>query len=136
MSHPYHHALSSVKKWGGVVEDYLPIHNWFDESKEHLADSRHRAMRHHSQGIFEAERTFGVTIANTAGREVPVRLIGEQHVLEDCGRVPTLADWLLRIELQPWMRRVGTNLSRTTTAVTFTDDPTESPTNDEVSTDE
>ena len=22
MAHPYHHALSSVKKWGGVPEDY------------------------------------------------------------------------------------------------------------------
>jgi hypothetical protein len=28
MSHPYNHALSSVKKWGSKVEDYLPIHNW------------------------------------------------------------------------------------------------------------
>ena len=30
MAHPYHHALSSVKKWGGTVEDYLPIHSWLD----------------------------------------------------------------------------------------------------------
>jgi hypothetical protein len=33
MAHPYHHALSSVKQWGGQVDDYLAIHNWFDESK-------------------------------------------------------------------------------------------------------
>jgi hypothetical protein len=30
MAHPYHHALSSVKKWGGTVEDYLAVHSWFD----------------------------------------------------------------------------------------------------------
>jgi hypothetical protein len=30
MAHPYHHALSSVKKWGGEVSDYLPLHTWFD----------------------------------------------------------------------------------------------------------
>jgi hypothetical protein len=30
MGHCYHHALSSVKKWGGIAEDYLPLHNWFD----------------------------------------------------------------------------------------------------------
>jgi hypothetical protein len=24
MAHPYHHALSSVRKWGGAVEDYRP----------------------------------------------------------------------------------------------------------------
>jgi hypothetical protein len=30
MAHPYHHALASVKKWGGEVSDYLPLHTWFD----------------------------------------------------------------------------------------------------------
>jgi hypothetical protein len=30
MAHPYHHALASVKKWGGEVNDYLPLHTWFD----------------------------------------------------------------------------------------------------------
>ncbi len=30
MGHPYHHALSSVKQWGGTAEDYLPIHQWLD----------------------------------------------------------------------------------------------------------
>jgi hypothetical protein len=30
MAHPYHHALASVKKWGGEVSDYLPLHSWFD----------------------------------------------------------------------------------------------------------
>ena len=26
MAHPYHHALSSVRKWGGQVDDYIRIH--------------------------------------------------------------------------------------------------------------
>lgn len=56
MSHPYHHALSSAKRFGGVPEDYLAIHSWFDASKELMCDPRHRALRHHAQGIFEAER--------------------------------------------------------------------------------
>ena len=30
MAHPYHHALASVKKWGGEVSDYLPLHSWLD----------------------------------------------------------------------------------------------------------
>ena len=46
MAHPYHHSLSSVKKWGGAVDDCLPIHNWFDASKQITADFRHRALRH------------------------------------------------------------------------------------------
>jgi hypothetical protein len=62
MGHPYHHALSSVRKWGGTAEDYLPLHQWFDESKAITADFRHRALRHHAEGIFMAERFFGTTI--------------------------------------------------------------------------
>ncbi|WP_441347342.1 DUF6915 family protein, partial [Roseovarius sp. EC-SD190] len=30
MAHPYHHALSSVKKWGGTVDCYMAVHTWFD----------------------------------------------------------------------------------------------------------
>ncbi len=105
MSHPYHHALSSVKKWGGSAEDYLPIHNWFDQSKSHFADFRHRALRHHSEGIFACEKEFGIGILNSAGLYVPVRLVGEQHVKEDLGRIPTLADWLRCIKPEPWMGR-------------------------------
>jgi len=28
MGHCYHHALSSVKKWGGTAEEFLPLHQW------------------------------------------------------------------------------------------------------------
>ena len=38
MAHCYYHALSSVRKWGGAVDDYLPLHQWFDESKAITAD--------------------------------------------------------------------------------------------------
>ncbi|MGO7251453.1 hypothetical protein ACCS63_34545, partial [Rhizobium brockwellii] len=76
MSHCYYHALSSVKRWGGKPEDYLPLHSWFDESKMIIADPRHRALRHHAEGIFMLETIFGVTIRNSDGRDVPVRLIG------------------------------------------------------------
>jgi hypothetical protein len=52
MAHPYHHSLSSMRKWGGEVSDYLPLHNFFDASKSIAADFRHRALRHHAEGIF------------------------------------------------------------------------------------
>ena len=103
MAHSYHHAVSSAKKYGGVPEDYIAVHNWIDGSKEHLADFRHRALRHHSEGIFMAEKLFGVTVTNSAGRIVPVRFIAEQHVKEDLGRIPTVADWLMAIKPQRWM---------------------------------
>jgi hypothetical protein len=103
MAHSYHHALSSVKRWGGEVNDYMAIHNFFDETKAFMPDFRHRALRHHSQGIFECERKFGETITNSDGRTVPVRLIGEQHVREDLGRIPSVEDWLTLIRPERWM---------------------------------
>jgi hypothetical protein len=59
-----------------------------------------------------AEKIFGTTIVNSAGRAVPVRHIGEQHVQEDLGRVPTLADWLSCIAPASWMLGVGKNLEK------------------------
>lgn len=104
MAHPIAHSESSARKFGGKPEDYLAIHNWFDESKAFVSDYRHRAMRHHSEGIFLCERIFGATITNSEGKQVPVRYIGEQHVKEDLGRVPTAQDWFQNIAPQPWMR--------------------------------
>jgi hypothetical protein len=103
MANPYHHSLSSVKKWGGEPEDYIKIHDWFDQSKEIWADPRHRALRHHAQGIFECERVFGHTITISTGRRIPVRWVGEQHVKEDCGFIPSIADWFHNIKWQKWM---------------------------------
>ena len=57
-----------------------------------------------------AEKIFGTTITNADGRVVPVRYIGEQHVKEDLGKIPTLADWLLNIQPQGWMLGRGKNL--------------------------
>lgn len=103
MAHPLFHAKSSARKYGGKPEDYLKIHNWFDESKSYMGDVRHRALRHHAEGIFLCEKLFGVSITNSDGREVPVRFIGEQHVIEDLGRIPSVSDWLSEMTVKPWM---------------------------------
>ena len=103
MAHPLKHAESSARRFGGRAEDYLPIHNWFDESKAFMADFRHRALRHHAEGIFLCERIFGVAITNSEGKQIPVRYIGEQHVREDLGRIPTAQDWLSQIKPACWM---------------------------------
>jgi len=103
MANPYHHALSSVKKYGGKTKDYLPIHQWFDESKMMMADARHRALRHHAEGIFMCEKIFGVVILNSDGKEIPTRFIAEQHVKEDLGFIPSMQDWFKHLKIQSWM---------------------------------
>lgn len=105
MAHPYDHSRSSVKRWGGKEEDYMPIHNWFDETKSWVGHSIHRMFRHHSEGIFESEKVFGIYIINSDGRKVYTRYIGEQHVKEDCnGKIPSAKEWVDNINTpQPWM---------------------------------
>jgi hypothetical protein len=106
MSHTIFHAQSSVRCFGGRLKDYQAIHEWLDATKETFCDFRHRALRHHSQGVFEAERVFGVTIVNSDGTSVPTRYVAEQHIKEDCGGVvPSVSDWLSRIRPEGWMSR-------------------------------
>ena len=55
---------------------------------------------------------FGTTLTLSTGKRVPVRLIAEQHVLEDMGGViPTVQDWLNELPLRPWMARGAAALS-------------------------
>ena len=91
---PFNHAKSSASKWGGVPNDYQELHDFFDQTKAHLPDMRHRAVLHNSFGIYLLEQVFGTTITNSAGHQISVRDVGEQHVLEDLGTIPTLQDCL------------------------------------------
>lgn len=106
MADAYHHAISSSKKWGGEPEDYLDIHEWFDGSKEIICDFRHRALRHHAEGITLAIQLFGPVREISTGRRVPTRWIGEQHVREDFGWIPSFVDWCRAIKPAPWMGKV------------------------------
>lgn len=143
MANPWHHAISSSRKWGGDPEDYLPLHQWFDATKAHVPDFRHRALRHHSEGIFQLEQVFGAAIDVRVGtrcpgcgesskgdlthkkgckspinmleaifKKVPTRWVGEQHVTEDHGFIPTAADWLRCIAAEDWMSKGARPLSR------------------------
>lgn len=105
---PFKHAESSAKKFGGLPEDYIKIHDWFDETKQYTGDWTHRAMRHHAAGIQWAIEKFGHSIINSNKRVIPVKLIAEQHVMEDCGFIPTIQDWMKPAlgNPQDWMLKV------------------------------
>ncbi len=105
MSKPLIHAQSSVRKYGGTVEDYLKIHEWFDQTKALIADSRHRCLLHSSFGIYLCAQVFGDTFVNSDGKTLSTRDIGEQHVLEDFGNkfIPTAQDYLQEMECKEWM---------------------------------
>lgn len=68
-----------------------------NRSKSHMAAFRHRVLKHHDDGVFMLEALFGRAITLSTGRILPTRFIGEQHVQEDLGRIPTVSDWLKKI---------------------------------------
>jgi hypothetical protein len=86
MSKALVHARSSAKRWGGKAEDYLPIHERMDSSKSAHAEVTHRCVFHSAFGIYIIEDIFGRTLINSDGKEVFVRDVAEQHVLEDLAR--------------------------------------------------
>jgi len=108
---PLIHAKNSVRRYGGIVEDYLDIHNWFDSTKAVTAQFYHRAILHNTFGIFVCEQLFGTYITNSDNKKISVRDIAEDHVKEDCqGKIPTIDDWLKNLPPQDWM--VGKGLRK------------------------
>lgn len=106
MANPIRHAESSVKLWGGKIADYLPLHTKMDCSKSHFSDNRHRTLTHTGFWIWEVMiPLYGEYITNSDGKTVSVKDICEYHILEDYGKkyIPTVADFLSEMEIQPWM---------------------------------
>ncbi len=100
---PMVHARISAKKFGGVAEDYLAIHDFFDMTKMALPDIRHRMVLHNSVGCYIAEKVFGHTITNSDNKTVHVRDVAEAHIIEDLGFIPTLERCFSGMPLEPWM---------------------------------
>ena len=105
---PEIHSRNSVKRYGGKIEDYLKIHDWFDSTKSAWADTRHRAVLHSTFGIYICEQVFGTSFVNSDGKTVQVRDVAEDHVAEDFGgKIPTIQEWLHDLPVEPWMRGLG-----------------------------
>lgn len=106
MSNSWYHAQSAARHWGGDPADYLPIEEFIDGSKESFGDVRHRALYHHTQGVWLCQKVFGttITVKRRHGEiQVPVREIAERHIVEDLGRIPSPGDWLNNMNIQAWM---------------------------------
>ncbi len=111
MAKPIIHARSSARRYGGVPEDYLEIHDLLDSSKAVFPDNRHRALTHNSWFFFIVERILGHEVelhdedGNVLERKASVRDVCEQHVLEDFGGkfIPTAGDYLEGMEFADWM---------------------------------
>jgi len=103
---PHIHAKSSARRYGGVMEDYLDIHEYMDCSKDAVADVRHRILTHTP---FFCERVigrvFGSVRQNSEGKDYSPKQVAYDHIEEDFkGQIPATADWFLSLEFADWMQ--------------------------------
>lgn len=106
MANPLIHSKSSVKRWGGKVEDYLPLHILLDSPKSTMNNNTSRMLTHNTWFIYEIiPKVFGYNIVNSDGKSVDTVDIARMHVAEDFRfkGVPTPQDYLQHMEIQPWM---------------------------------
>lgn len=107
MAAPHIHAISSAKKFGGKMEDYMEIHSKMDCSKAYIADNRHRCLTHNMFWVKEVMiPLYGDVITNSDNKLVSVKDICEQHILEDYRHkfIPTPQDFIENMEFQEWMQ--------------------------------
>jgi hypothetical protein len=101
------HAQSAARKWGGRPEDYLPIEEYIDSSKQIIGDVRHRAIYHHTLGVWLVQQKFGpvLEVTRESGKvvKVPTREIAERHIIEDLGFLPSPADYFKGMPVERWM---------------------------------
>lgn len=106
MANPMIHAKSSVKRWGGKVEDYIEIHELLDSPKATMNNNTSRMLTHNTWFVYHIiPKIFGYNITNSDGKSVDTVDIAMLHVAEDFRMkfVPTVQDYLKHMEVQPWM---------------------------------
>lgn len=80
------------------------MEEFIDSSKQVIGDVRHRSLYHHTLGVWLCQEIFGRTIqVGDRGIEVPVRLVAEQHIIEDLGWLPSPADYIKGMPIEKWM---------------------------------
>lgn len=103
---PLIHSKSSVKRWGGKVEDYLPIHELLDSPKATMNNNSSRLLTHNTWFAYTIiPKIFGYNIINSEGKSVDTVDIAMLHIAEDFKMrfVPTPQDYLKHLEVQAWM---------------------------------
>lgn len=106
MANPYIHARSSVKRFGGSIEDYLEIHILLDSPKVAMNNNTSRMLTHNTWFAYEiVPKIFGYNIINSEGKSVDVVDIAMLHISEDFRHkfIPTPQDYLQHMQVQPWM---------------------------------
>jgi hypothetical protein len=106
MANPLVHSKSSVKRWKGSIDDYLPIHEFLDSVKGSMNNNSSRLITHNTWFCYNViPKVFGYNIINSDGKSIDTVDIAMLHVAEDFRMkfVPTLQDYLTHLNIQSWM---------------------------------
>jgi hypothetical protein len=106
MANPLIHSKSSVKRWGGNVEDYIELHELLDSPKATMNNNTSRMLTHNIWFCYQIiPKIFGYNITNSDGKSVDTVDIAMLHVSEDFKHrfIPTAQDYLKHLDVQPWM---------------------------------
>ena len=100
------HSQSSVKRWGGKIEDYIAIHEIIDSPKACMNNNSSRLITHNVWFCYNIiPKIFGYNLINSDGKRVDTIDIAMLHVAEDFRMkfVPTLEDYLKHLTLPAWL---------------------------------
>jgi hypothetical protein len=103
---PFIHAELSVKRYGGISEEYLDIHELMGSSKQAFSNNGHRVLTHNSWFVaLILPKIFGHQRVNSDGKKYNVKDVGEYHCLEDFKMrfIPSVQDYLEHLDVQDWM---------------------------------
>jgi len=105
------HCKISVRRYGGVEDDYRSIHDFIDSTKVLCAGSRHRIFHTTWAVNLVVVPIFGHTIINSDNAEVDVKDLCERdHLLVDYANkfIPTLNDFMsaVSIDLSDEVKRI------------------------------
>ena len=95
------HCRISQQRWGGEIDDYLPLHDLIDSTKSLCSDGRHRIL-HTLWGVNNViVPIVGHTLINADGKAINVKDLCERdHLLVDYNKrfIPTLSDFVDAID--------------------------------------
>jgi hypothetical protein len=109
----WQHCLQSCERFGGLPDDYLPLHQFINSARTVLPDEVSRCILHNAWGIDIAVRCIGATFRRSSDHvRLSTREVAESHVLRDLGTIPTMLETLHAVPLAKWMYENALPLSR------------------------
>lgn len=88
MAHPLYHARSAATKYGGPPSDYYELECFLDQSKQLVADCRHRLILHNEWGVCVTVLRFGGSYYIHGKSQI--QNLAERHIIEDLGHIPSV----------------------------------------------